>query len=218
MGNNMRSFIKKLLVLEFDKIIKAETNQESKPATVDSKLTKYMNILTKFIKGDELDTYLQTVKDVNGGGFGDYVLKYRNGNANQFIIDIYDNKIQPNKNIKVGEFVAFIHKDKITGENSLQIQKVEIYDDYKGKGIMRNFYQSFNDYLKNNFENFKDFTSDFLFQINPKTGKYDALGMWEDLVNKGLAVRISNDPNDYVPPQVKPKNGLWKLKYGYKLK
>jgi hypothetical protein len=42
--------------------------------------------------------------------------------------------------------------------------------------------------------------------------------MWEDLVNKGLAVRISDNPNDYTPPEVKPKNGLWKLKYGYKLK
>ena len=214
----MKDFIRKLLILEFDKIIKPETSPEPQTTTVDNKLTKYMNILSKFIKGNELNTYLQTVKDVNGGSFGDYVLKYRNGNANQFIIDIYDNEIQPGKNIKVGEFVAFIYNDKITGENSLQIQKVEIYDAYKGKGIMRNFYQSFNDYLKNNFENFKDFTSDFLFQINPKTGKYDALGMWEDLVNKGLAVRISNNPNDYTPPEVRPKNGLWKLKYGYKLK
>ena len=213
----MKKFIKERLMLEFDKIIKRETNVEEEPATVDNKLTKYMNILVNFIKGKELNTYLQKVKDINGSSFGDYVLKYRNGNANQFIIDIYDNKIQPNKNIKVGEFVAFIYNDKITGKNSLQIQKVEIYDKYKGKGIMRNFYQSFNDYLKNNFENFKDFTSDFLFQINDKTGKYDALGMWEDLVNKGLAVRTSDNPNDYTPPKERPKNGLWKLKYGYKL-
>jgi hypothetical protein len=40
-------------MLEFDKIIKPETNLESKPATVDSKLTKYMNILTKFINTEK---------------------------------------------------------------------------------------------------------------------------------------------------------------------
>lgn len=175
-------------------------------------LNKTLNSISRFIQGKELYDFLSKIKTVTS--FGDFTLEYSKGleGANQFIINIIDS----NKNEKVGKFVAFVYKDSETKKHSLQIQKVEIYPKYKGEGIMRTFYQEFNDWLKSNFNNFDMFTSDFIFLYNDKTGKYDGYNMWEDLVNKGLAVRLCPDES-YVPPVEVPADKMWKLDYGYKL-
>jgi hypothetical protein len=81
---------------------------------------------------------------------------------------------------------------------------------------MRTFYQDFNKWLKDNFDNFDKFTSDFIFLYNKETGKYDGFSMWEDLVKKGLATRLGPE-EDYIPPSIPPKNDMWKIKSGYKL-
>ena len=173
---------------------------------------KVLGSISKFIQGEELYELLQKIKSVIS--FDNFSLKYSKGTegANQFIIEIIDNE----ENEKVGKFVAFIYKDKETKKHSLQIQKVEIYPKYKGRGIMRKFYQDFNEWLKNNFTNFDMFTSDFIFLYNDDTGKYDGFNMWEDMVNKGLAVRSGPD-EDYIPPTEVPKDKMWRLKSGYKL-
>jgi hypothetical protein len=173
---------------------------------------KVLGSISKFIQGEELYELLQKIKSVIS--FDNFSLKYSKGTegANQFIIEIIDNE----ENEKVGKFVAFIYKDKETKKHSLQIQKVEIYPKYKGRGIMRKFYQDFNEWLKNNFTNFDMFTSDFIFLYNDETGKYDGFNMWEDMVNKGLAVRLGPD-EDYIPPTEVPKDKMWRLKSGYKL-
>ena len=175
-------------------------------------LTKVLNSISRFIQGKELYEFLSKIKTVTS--FDDFTLKYSKGleGANQFIIDIIDR----NNDEKVGYFVAFIYKDSETKKYSLQIQKVEIYPKYRGKGIMRKFYQDFNEWLKSNFNNFDMFTSDFIFLYNDETGKYDGYSMWEDLVNKGLAVRLGPDES-YIPPTEPPKDKMWKLDYGYKL-
>ena len=175
-------------------------------------LTKMLNSIGRFIQGEELHKFLDKIKTVSS--FDDFTLKYSKGfeSPNQFTIDIIDN----NENEKVGKFVAFIYKDKETKKHSLQIQKVEIYPKYKGKGLMRKFYQDFNKWLKDNFDNFDMSTSDFIFLYNDETGKYDGFNMWEDLVNKGLAVRLGPDES-YIPPSEPPKNKMWVLDYGYKL-
>lgn len=185
------------------------------PPEKDSALTKLLNIWFKFVGGKELTDFINKVKNV--ATFDDYKLEFSKGfeSPNQFIINI-SNK-EENKYEKVGRFVAFIYKDKETGKHNLQIQKVEIYPKYKGKGIMREFYQQFNTWLKDNFENFDKFTSDFVFLYNKKTGKYDGFNMWEDLVKKGLARRVGPEKN-YIPPTKPPSNGMWVLKSGYVLK
>jgi hypothetical protein len=192
--------------------IKEEITTNNKPVE-DSFLTKTLNSLSKFIRGEELINFLKKIKTL--ATFDDYILKYEAGTegANQFIVNILDK----NNNNKVGKFVAFIYKDKDTGKYSLQIQKVEIYPEYKGKGIMRNFYREFNEWLKSNFNNFDKFTSDFIFLYNKDTGKYDGFSMWEDLVKKGLARRLGSDEN-YIPPATPPKDGMWYIKTGYALK
>jgi len=190
---------------ELNQIIPSEKPVE------DSSLTKALNAVSGFLKGKEVQEWLNKIKEVNGAKFDDYTLKYKNGQNNQFIIDIIKDKD------KVGSFVAMLYKDKDTNQISLQIQKVEIYPEYKGKSIMRNFYQSFNKWLQDNFSNFDKFTSDFIFLYNKQTGKYDGFNMWEDLVKKGLATRLGPD-EDYTPPSTPPKNGMWSIKSGYKLK
>ena len=85
----------------------------------------------------------------------------------EYIIDIIDNT----KNEKVGRFVAFVYQDKTTNLFSLQILKVEIYPKYRGGCIMRKFYIDFNQWLKDNFENFDMFTSDFIFLYKEKCRK-----------------------------------------------
>ena len=190
---------------ELNQIIPSEKPVE------DSSLTKALNAVSGFLKGKEVQEWLNKIKEVNGAKFYDYTLKYKNGQNNQFIIDIIKDKD------KVGSFVAMLYKDKDTNQISLQIQKVEIYPEYKGKSIMRNFYQSFNKWLQDNFPNFDKFTSDFVFLYNKQTGKYDGFNMWEDLVKKGLATRLGPD-EDYTPPSTPPKNGMWSIKSGYKLK
>lgn len=185
------------------------------PPEKDSALTKLLNIWFKFVGGKELTDFINKVKNV--ATFGDYKLEFSKGfeSPNQFIINI-SNK-EENKYEKVGRFVAFIYKDEETGKYNLQIQKVEIYPKYKGKGIMREFYQQFNEWLKDNFENFDKFTSGSVFLYNKKTGKYDGFNMWEDLVKKGLARRVGPEKN-YIPPTTPPSNGMWVLKSGYVLK
>ena len=190
---------------ELNQIIPSEKPVE------DSSLTKALYAVSGFLKGKEVQEWLNKIKEVNGAKFDDYTLKYKNGQNNQFIIDIIKDKD------KVGSFVAMLYKDKDTNQISLQIQKVEIYPEYKGKSIMRNFYQSFNKWLQDNFPNFDKFTSDFVFLYNKQTGKYDGFNMWEDLVKKGLATRLGPD-EDYTPPSTPPKNGMWSIKSGYKLK
>jgi hypothetical protein len=156
--------------------------------------------------------FLEKIKTVTS--FDDFTLKFSKGRegANQFMIDIIDK----NNDEKVGKFVAFIYKDNDTKKHSLQIQKVEIYPKYKGRGIMRKFYRDFNEWLKSNFNNFGMFTSDFIFLYNDATGKYDGYSMWEDLVNKGMAIRLGPDES-YIPPAEPPKDKMWRLDYGYKL-
>ena len=38
----------------------------------------------------------------------------------------------------------------------------------------------------------------------------------EDLVSKGLAIRLGPD-EDYIPPTEVPEKNMWKIKSGYKL-
>ena len=192
------------LLTELSQITPAEKPVE------DSGLTKILGAISGFLKGKETTEWLNKIKEVNGAKFDDYTLKYKNGQNNQFIIDIIKDKD------KVGSFVAMLYKDKDTNQISLQIQKVEIYPEYKGKSIMRNFYQSFNKWLQDNFPNFDKFTSDFVFLYNKQTGKYDGFNMWEDLVKKGLATRLGPE-EDYIPPPIPSKDGMWKIKSGYKL-
>lgn len=190
-------------------LLKEEITADNKPVE-DSFLTKSISALSSFIRGKDLNDFLNKIKTV--ATFNDFTLKFSKGTegANQFIIDIFK------ENDKVGRFVAIIYKDKETKKYSLQIQKVEVYPKYKGKGIMRTFYQDFNKWLKNNFDNFDKFTSDFVFLYNKETGKYDGFNMWEDLVKKGLAKRMGPD-NNYIPPSTPPKDGMWKLETGYEL-
>jgi hypothetical protein len=197
-------------MIKFIDIIKEEITTTNKPVE-DSFLTKSLNAIGSFIRGKELTDFFNKIKTV--ATFNDFSLKFSKGTegANQFIIDIF------NKEDKVGKFVAFIYKDKDTKKYSLQIQKVEIYPEYKGKGIMITFYKDFNNWLKDNFHNFDMFTSDFIFLYNKETGKYDGFNMWEDLVKKGLATRMGPD-SDYIPPNTPSKDGMWRLKSGYKLK
>jgi len=185
------------------------TSEEPK-AEVDTFLTRSLNTLSRFIYGKDVTDFMNKLKNI--ATFDNFTLKLSKGGdgANQFIIEILD------ENNKVGKFVAFIYKDKETGNQNLQIQKVEIYPEYKGKGIMRNFYQEFNEWLKNNLNNFDRFTSDFIFLYNKETGKYDGFNMWEDLVKKGLAKRLGPD-SDYIPPTTPPKNGMWSINSGYVL-
>ena len=185
------------------------TSQEPK-AEVDTFLTRSLNTLSRFIYGKDVIDFMNKLKNI--ATFDNFTLKLSKGGdgANQFIIEILDG------NNKVGKFVAFIYKDKETGNQNLQIQKVEIYPEYKGKGIMRKFYQEFNEWLKDNLNNFDKFTSDFIFLYNKETGKYDGFNMWEDLVKKGLAKRLGPD-SDYIPPTTPPKNGMWSINSGYAL-
>ena len=184
-----------------------------KTANEDSFLTKKLNSLVGFITGKELNHFFNKIKDV--ATFDNYILKFSKGfdGANQFIIDI----LNKDDNSKIGVFVAIIYKDAESKKYSLQIQKVEIYPKYKGIGIMRKFYQEFNEWLKDNFDNFDKFTSDFIFLYNKDTDKYDGFNMWEDLVRKGLATRLGPEEN-YIPPSTPPKDGMWKIKTGYALK
>ena len=173
---------------------------------------KLLSSISRFVKGEELHNFLKKIQTVVS--FDDFSLRYSRGTdgSNQIIIDIIDNTT----NDKVGRFVAFVYKDSMTGLFSLQIQKVDIYPKYRGRGIMRKFYTDFNQWLKDNFENFDMFTSDFIFLYNTQTGQYDGFNMWEDLVSKGLAVRLGPD-EDYIPPTEVPDKNMWKIKSGYKL-
>jgi uncharacterized FlaG/YvyC family protein len=173
---------------------------------------KLLSSISRFVRGEELHNFLKKIQTVVS--FDDFSLRYSRGTdaSNQIIIDIIDNTT----NDKVGRFVAFIYKDSTSGLFSLQIQKVDIYPKYRGRGIMRKFYIDFNQWLKDNFENFDMFTSDFIFLYNTQTGHYDGFNMWEDLVSKGLAVRLGPD-EDYIPPTEVPEKNMWKIKSGYKL-
>lgn len=198
--------IKSMMGLLNEEVKSEEMKDES------SLYSKLLSSISRFIQGNELHDFLSKIKTVTS--FDDFTLEYSKGmeGANQFIINIID----INNNEKVGKFVAFVYKDSETKKHSLQIQKVEIYPKYKGEGIMRRFYQDFNKWLKSNFNNFDMFTSDFIFLYNDETGKYDGYNMWEDLVNKGLAVRLGPDES-YIPPVDTPADKMWKLDYGYKL-
>ena len=192
--------------------IQKEDVKSAEVAEDTSLFSKLISTYSKFLRGEEVHNFLKKIQSVVS--FDNFTLRFSKGidGANQFIIDIIDNTI----NEKVGKFVAFVYKDKATNLFSLQILKVEIYPKYRGQGIMRKFYIDFNEWLKDNFENFDMFTSDFIFLYNPKTGQYDGFNMWEDLVSKGLAVRLGPD-EDYIPPTERPEKDMWKIKSGYKL-
>jgi hypothetical protein len=177
----------------------------------DSALTKALNILSNFIRGKEVNAFLNKIKTVQT--FGDFILKPKKATegSNGFEIVIFDKE---NKK-KVGGFVAIIYKSAKTGLYNLQIRKAYTFPEYRGRGIMRTFYQEFNDWLKNTFDNFDKFTSDFIFLYNKDTGNYDGFNMWEDLVKKGLARRLGPD-SEYIPPQP-DKRGMWHLEHGYVL-
>jgi hypothetical protein len=193
------------------KIVKTIT-----PATQlvkDPLYTRLMFSKLKFMQGKDLAKLFDKLRGVHGAKFGDFTLKLVPGF--QTVRNEINIVIMHSTN-KVGQFNAFIYTDPVTTKLSLQILKVEIYPQYKGQGIMRDFYRSFNQYLKTNFDNFEKFTSDFIFQYNKQTGKYDGFNMWEDLVSKGLAKRTGPIEN-YIPPKMAPKNGLWHIKSGYQL-
>ena len=142
-------------------------NEEVKSEEMKDESSLYSKLISsysKFIRGEELHNFLKKIQSVVS--FDDFSLRFSKGidGANQFIIDIIDNT----KNEKVGRFVAFVYQDKTTNLFSLQILKVEIYPKYRGGGIMRKFYIDFNQWLKDNFENFDMFTSDFIFLYNTK--------------------------------------------------
>ena len=188
--------------------VKTEPKDKSKVITSvqpkeDTILTKALNVLSNFIRGKELTEFLNKIQTIQT--FNDFKLKAKKSieASNGFDITIYDSK----NNKEVGILVAMVYKSKETGLYNLQIRKAEIYPEYKGGGIMRKFYQEFNDWLKTNFDNFDKFTSDFIFLYNKETGKYDGFNMWEDLVKKGLARRLGPD-KDYIPPTTPPKNGM----------
>ena len=192
-----------------ESVNEAVTSAEPKEDTI---LTKALNTISNFIRGKELTEFLNKLKTVQR--FDDFILKASKATegANGFDIKIYDaeNKKQ------VGVLAAIVYKSNKTGLYNLQIRKAGITPEYRGKGIMRTFYQQFNEWLKSNFDNFDKFTSDFIFLYNKKTGGYDGYDMWEDLVKKGLARRLGPDSN-YVPPTI-PKNGrFWELETGYAL-
>jgi hypothetical protein len=179
----------------------------------DPLFTRLMFAKLKFMQGKDLAKLFDKLRGVHGAKFGDFTLKLSPGF--QTVRNEINIIIMQSTN-KVGQFNAFIYTDPVTKKLSLQITKVEIYTQYKGQGIMRDFYRSFNQYLKTNFDNFDKFTSDFIFQYNKQTGKYDGFNMWEDLVSKGLAKRTGPIEN-YIPPKIAPKNGLWHIKSGYQL-
>jgi hypothetical protein len=179
----------------------------------DPLFTRLMFAKLKFMQGKDLAKLFDKLRGVHGAKFGDFTLKLSPGF--QTVRNEINIIIMQSTN-KVGQFNAFIYTDPVTKKLSLQIMKVEIYTQYKGQGIMRDFYRSFNQYLKTNFDNFDKFTSDFIFQYNKQTGKYDGFNMWEDLVSKGLAKRTGPIEN-YIPPKIAPKNGLWHIKSGYQL-
>ncbi len=184
------------------------TSSEPKEDTI---LTKGLNILSNFIRGKEVNAFLNKIKTVQT--FGDFILKPKKATegSNGFEIVIFDKE---NKK-KVGGFVAIVYKSSKTGLYNLQIRKAYTFPDYRGRGIMRTFYQEFNEWLKKTFNNFDKFTSDFIFLYNQETGNYDGFNMWEDLVKKGLARRLGPD-SEYIPPQP-DKRGMWHLEHGYAL-
>jgi hypothetical protein len=178
----------------------------------DSLVSRLMGSIARFIRGRELTEMLDRIKSV--ATFDDFRLKFKKGHegANQFVIDI----IQSRTGYHVGRFVAFVYKDPATSKWSLQIQKVEVFPEYRGQGIMRRFYRQFNEWLKDTLPNFGQFTSDFVFLYDKATTKYDGFNMWEDMVRKGLARRLGPDEH-YQPPAVPPKDGMWRLESGYAL-
>lgn len=208
-------FIKKLESQSKDDVINKTSNSTITTKLEDpiekSFLVKIYDSFNKLMMGKNLSKFMEKIKNV--ATFKDYTLKFNNGvkdATNQLVIDISKN------DEKVGKFVAFIYENSKTKKVSLQIQKVEIYPKYKGKGIMRTFYQDFNTWLKENFNEFDKFTSDFIFLHNKETNKYDGFNMWESLVKKGLAKRLG-PPENYIPP-TKPQDGhFWFLKTGYEL-
>jgi len=198
------------------KIYNKKLVRSIKPSTQlvkDPLYTRLMFAKLKFMQGKDLAKLFDKLRGVHGAKFGDFTLKLSPGF--QTVRNEINIIIMQSKN-KVGQFNAFIYTDPVTNKLSLQILKVEIYTQYKGQGIMRDFYRSFNQYLKTNFDNFDKFTSDFIFQYNKQTGKYDGFNMWEDLVSKGFAKRTGPKEN-YIPPKITPKNGLWHIKSGYQL-
>ena len=164
------------------------------------------NFINGIIKTSSVKQLLEKIKTINGKKFRGYTLVYISGQSNSFIIDMYDGRK------KVGRFMSFLYERD--GNVGLQVQKVEIEPSYRGKGIMRTFYVSIHDFLKNLYDNFKDFSSDYIFLLDKNTGKYPGFEMWEDMVEKGKAVRVGPEEN-YVPPKDKPK--MWFLKTGYNL-
>ena len=99
------------------------------------------NFINNIIKNSSVKGLLEKIKTINGKKFRGYTLVYISGQSNSFVIDMYDG------DKKVGRFVAFLYKK---GDDiGLQIQRVEIEPQYRGKGIMRTFYMAIHDFLKN---------------------------------------------------------------------
>jgi hypothetical protein len=164
------------------------------------------NFINSIIKTSSVKELMEKIKTIHGKKFRGYTLVYISGQSNSFVIDMYDGSE------KVGRFMAFLYEKD--GDIGLQIQKVEIEPKYRGKGIMRTFYMAIHDFLKNLYDNFKDFSSDYIFLLDKSSGTYPGFEMWEDMVRKGKAVRVGPEEN-YIPPKDKPK--MWFLKTGYNL-
>lgn len=187
-------------------------NTRIQTTNISNKSNTFVRHFTKFLIGKDLFNFIEKIKQIIS--FDDYILKVKQGSlnsgGNQFIINIYK------ESDNVGFFHAGFYKNRKIDKMSLQIKKVVIYPKYRGKGIMRNFYIEFNKWLKQNFENFNNITSDFVFLYNKNKNQYDAYIMWEDLVSRGLAKRLGPDKN-YIPPK-EPEDGMyWYLKTGYTL-
>ena len=191
------------IITETDYPIEQSDNGDDVKLPLIDRISNTVNNIVKSYSSKEL---LEKIKTINGKKFRGYTLAYISSQSNSFNVDMYDGKN------KVGRFTAFLYnKGDDTG---LQIQKVEINPNYRGKGIMRTFYLSIYDFLKDLYNNFKSFSSDYIFLLDKKTGTYPGFDMWEDMVENGKAVRTGPEQN-YLPPSDKPE--MWFLQTGYDL-
>jgi hypothetical protein len=165
------------------------------------------NRVLNILKSSSTKQLLDNIKNIDGKKFRGYTLRYKPSRANSFRIELFDGKN------KVGNVLAFIYENK--KDVGLQIQEVNITPKYRGKGIMSTFYNGLNNYLKTEYDSFKDFSSDYIFLLEKGTNKYPGFEMWEGLVRRGKAERLGPKEN-YIPPKDSPKK--WFLKTGYRLK
>ena len=157
-----------------ESVNEAVTSAEPKKDTI---LKKLSDSFSNVFKGKETTEILNKIKTIEK--FDDFTLKASKATegANGFDIKIYDTK---NNNKLVGVLAGIMYKSDKTGLYNLQIRKAGITPEYRGKGIMRTFYEQFNEWLKKNINSKEDgnvvnkygkFTSDFHFLYDQVKGK-----------------------------------------------